>query len=531
MVEWNPFWTDMVKIENGGRYPLLLNRFHDHLEEYLIKSIVSTTDRLRYISYCCWAIGDIEHTMNCKVYYEFEEAFRRRESALAVGTYILQPKSSVGNYAIYGTEAMKNMVDSENKNYDCTFKVLPSQQLGAFGQYYKGTLQNWGLIYVDENGIIKLTEIGNELYKIMDMSLINSEYYKLYKGKKKVPGIVLKKWAICNEYDNITDLLHKKERDLYKNILFHLDQNDVTDYRRNSLIIYLEATMECNQKNICFDENVLRNILYYQKIIINNEIVEVKLSPFLGDTLFYWSMYEIHVYFRWWISEYFRFFLQKLSSSTDGLTLDEVFEDFNIEKFNIKILEIIGKELDYYTLTLNEMFELVSDINQSKQCFLEDKLSNVFLEDFSHVSAYLLMILSMLYDKYKIIKDDYRYVKVKMQLVDDYWYDELYRDFENVGEYNIAQFLKFLLNRYVINKHNNAMYAKNDLRRCWFTKSGDNYQHQADAKSIWRPAKHNIICHFIFDMKLAEYKKDCLVLTEEGKELYKLLKEKISNEQ
>jgi rRNA pseudouridine-1189 N-methylase Emg1 (Nep1/Mra1 family) len=48
MPDWNPFWTDMAKIESGGRYPLLLNRFHDHMEDLLIKGIVSTTDRELY---------------------------------------------------------------------------------------------------------------------------------------------------------------------------------------------------------------------------------------------------------------------------------------------------------------------------------------------------------------------------------------------------------------------------------------------------------------------------------------------------
>jgi len=41
---WMPYWNDTVKIESGGRHPLLLNRFHNHMEEFLIKSIVSTTD-------------------------------------------------------------------------------------------------------------------------------------------------------------------------------------------------------------------------------------------------------------------------------------------------------------------------------------------------------------------------------------------------------------------------------------------------------------------------------------------------------
>ena len=48
---WTPSWSDTVKIESGGKYPLLLNRFHDHLEKFLIKGIVSTTDRLIYLKY------------------------------------------------------------------------------------------------------------------------------------------------------------------------------------------------------------------------------------------------------------------------------------------------------------------------------------------------------------------------------------------------------------------------------------------------------------------------------------------------
>jgi hypothetical protein len=98
MPDWNPFWTEEVKIENGGRYPLLLNRFHDHLEEYLIKGIVSITERLRYISYCCWIIGDIEHTMKIDKYHEYEEAFRRRESALAIGSFLLNPETKLASY-------------------------------------------------------------------------------------------------------------------------------------------------------------------------------------------------------------------------------------------------------------------------------------------------------------------------------------------------------------------------------------------------------------------------------------------------
>lgn len=531
MTEWNPFWTDMAKIENGGRYPLLLNRFHDHMEDLLIKGIVSTTDRLRYISYCCWAIGDIENTGKCSDYYSFVEAFRRRESALAIGFYLLMPETALGNYTIYGTEVLKVRITNEGITYDCSFRILPSQELGAFGQYYKGTLQNWGLIYTDEEGVIRLTESGNELYEIMNSYYMNSEYYNSYRGKKNVPGMVLKNWAKLNSYDNIRDLKQKKERAFYKNILFHLKQKIVEDFRRDTLIVYLESIMECNKRGIGFNENVLRNIFYYSKIVHDEKIIDIKLSQFLDNAVFYWSIYEIHVYFRWWLSEFFRFFLQKLNSSSEGLTLEEVFNDLNIEKFNIKIGEIIGESHNWYSLTFNEVYKSISKINKPELNFLEDKFTYSEIDDFSHVSAYLTVILGLLLDKYKSINNDPRYLEVRMTLTNDFWFDELFRYLEMMGESKISSILKNITKLFVIDKHDKRMYEKKDLRRCWFTKSGNKYIHQADSRSIWRPAKHNIIINFLFDMKLIDIKDDNFIVSSEGIELYKFMKEKIYNGQ
>lgn len=524
MPEWNPFWTDMAKIESGGRYPLLLNRFHDHMEDLLIKGIVSTTHRLRYISNCCWAIGDIENKEKCSEYYSFVEAFRRRESALAIGYYLLKPKSSLGQYPIYGTEVLRVRVTNEDIDYDCSFKILPSQELGAFGQYYKGTMQNWGLIYTDENSVIKLTDSGNELYEIMDNHYKNSDYHKSYRGKKKVPGRALMDWGKLNEYDNIRDSHHKKERNFYKNILFHLNIKTVEDYRRDTLVSYLESIIECNNKGISFNEDVLRNIFYYYKIKQGEKIIDINLSPFLNNAIFFWKIYEIHVYFRWWISEFFRFFLYKLNNSSEGLKLDEVFSDFNVEKFNLKINEIIGIKKDWYSLTFEEIHKSISNINKLKIDFLEERLTYSEIEDFSHVSAYLIAMLILLLDKYKSINNDSRYLEVRMTLTDDFWFDELFRYLEGMGEVKNSDLLNNISKRFVLDKHDKRMYAKGDLRRCWFTKSGDKYIHQADTHSIWRLAKHNIIINFLFDMKLIDIKDDKIIVSDEGVELYNFLK-------
>ena len=75
---WQPQWTTQVRIEGGGRYPLGLNRFHDGLEDILIKGVIGAANRLHYITYCCWAIGDIEMSETCEDYAEFVDAFTRR---------------------------------------------------------------------------------------------------------------------------------------------------------------------------------------------------------------------------------------------------------------------------------------------------------------------------------------------------------------------------------------------------------------------------------------------------------------------
>ncbi len=530
MPNWNPFWTDEVKIENGGRYPLLLNRFHDHLEDYLIKGIVSITDRLRYISYCCWIIGDIEYTMKINKYHEFEEAFRRRESALAIGSFLLNPETELGNYVIYGRDYMRGRIEDVNVMHNTSFSVLPSNPLGAYGQYYKGTLQNWGITYIDDNGIIRLTDIGNELYRIMELIYKESDYYTHYKGKEHVPGTVLFNWAKINHYDNIRDRFHEEERNFYKRILFHLDQKNTEDYRRDSLTIYLECIDEAEKRNVVFDERFISSIFYFQMYSTDTEILKFTPSYFLDDACFYWMLYEMQVYFQWWISSFFQDFLNALKGSIMGLSSDEVIELVDADLFNHQVYKFLEKHEDYIELNFKEFIRLIKEYNDSKIQLLEESIAYDNVDSISENCANMMMTFSLLYQKYLDIKEDERFLKIRLYLSEDYWYKDIFEIMGSLNEKKIIEVLKLLLNRFVIQKHDNAMYEKRDLRRCWFTKSGERYIYQADANIEWRSAKHDKICKFLFDMKLINVKDNTFVVSKEGKELYKELKEKYYEE-
>ena len=535
MGEWDFFWTEEVAIESGGRYPLLLNRFHDHLEEYLIKGIVSVTDRLRYISFCCWAIGDIEIHVKPLKFESFLEAFRRREAALCIGTILLKPKTIMGNYTTYGRDVMRGKIDSVDKEYDTSFMVLPSNELGAYGQYYKGTMQSWGLTCINEQGIICLTEKGFELYKIMDELYSQTKYYTTYKGDKVVPGKVLLEWAEINTYDNITDEKHIKEREFYRDIIFHLDVKEVKDGRRDTFVIYLECIEKMQNEGCNFTEDYLSDILYYKKYIDEAGVLHnLELMPKLSNTQFHWMLYEMQGYFRWYISEYFRSFLKLLSGAPNGLSIDEVMNNIDQRTFNDFIYEYTDQKNEYYTMKLSEFSGIIEDIYDQDYFSWESALiynsRNNGVEGFSKVAAGLIMMISLLKIQFDLIKNDSRYLEIRINLTADFWFKDILEIFEGLKNKSLPEVLELILVEFVIRQHNNAMYEKKDLRRCWFTLCGNKYQYQADSNSIWRPAKHNIICNFLFDMGLILTSEQTFILSDEGKTFYRNIRKEYYEE-
>lgn len=523
---WAPMWNDAVKIESGGRYPLLLNRFHDHMEGLLIKGIVSLTDRLRYISYCCWAIGDIEKTCRLDNYSEFVEAFRRRENALALGLYLLkQEDSRYDSYTIYGSDRLSRVTPDDYGNYNCSFKMMQSVDMGAYELYYGGTMYNWGLVE-SKDGIVQLTGAGWRLHDIVAQYYIDTRYYTEYRGEQMVPGEVLMEWAEINSYDNIIDDFARRERDFYKEIIFRLDETDKVDYRRDTFALFLECIDQCNQANICFNEDILRNIHYFGRYYdVDGNVVEFQQPDYFSDVIFYWKIYELHVYFRWWVLEYFKYFLTVLKSKEGGMTIEAFIDSIDVNSFNNIAKEYLSDDLDYFNMELKDILNIIEE-----PTYIDDKYSEETITlnsgniDVSGELAKFVIVMASLYRKFEVLSDDNRYLSIRGKFVTDYWFDNLFMEFEGIEGMSIAQFLAYVLKKYIIEKHDRAMYEKKDLRRCWFTKENNRYIFQADTSSIWRPAKYMTIMRFLFDMNLIAYSDDILELTGEGVELYEYLR-------
>jgi len=511
---WKPTWTTEAKIESGGRYPLGLNRFHDALEDYLINGIVLAANRLRYYTYCCWIIGDIEVNEQCNTYEEFVEAFRKRENAVALGLYLIQPE-----YGIPGSDAISNIINDKKDKYDCTFRLMQSNELGAYGLYYAGSMYDWGLTETDETGIKKLTTLGQEIYVIHDKYYrrINPEYYIQYKGKSKVPTSVLSQWGEVNDFDNIID--HSKEREFYQRILFRLDHRTVTDLRRDTLLIFLHSISHCTQHHIVFTENTLQDIQYYHSFYDSEheKVYDIDLPSTLDDALAYWMLYEGHVYFRGWISRYFDVFLKYLKSNDDGKTIDDFLNTLQTDQFNETIDYFSGTPHNYID---DEMGKIISLL--PKDSTLNNPLSesNITLdnekENFSEILAKFVIVMNGLYVKFKKERSKIYYQELQGKLANDLWLDVLF-DFPNFEKMLVSDFLKIILKKHIVNQHDLIMFEKRDLRRCWFTLENQLYFHQADLSLIWRPAKYQTIMHFLEDLNFIEYDEEYISLTKEGK--------------
>jgi len=327
---WQPSWTEEVKIESGGRYPLGLNRFHNGLESFLIKGIVYTANRLRYLTYYCWTIGDIQKSVKCDQYSDFVEAFRLRENALALGLYLHEPE-----YGVVGSNALSHIVDRDVREYECDFNLMQSHQLGGYGLYYSGTADSLGLIQINEKGILELSGSGEKIYQIHLKKIRNSKYFQYFKGKKKVPTEVLFEWGDINDLDNIRLNNNSDEREFYKSIIFRLDHKKPSDLRRESFSYFLECILQCSKTSTVFNEDVLRNTHYYSQYYNEqNVICEMHLPDYFKDSQFYWKIYEGHAYFRWWLSKFFQQFLSYLKANEQGTTIDDFLNNIDQEEFN-----------------------------------------------------------------------------------------------------------------------------------------------------------------------------------------------------
>ena len=523
-MDWLLGWSKVEKIESGGRYPLGLNRFHSGMDDILIKSITEQANRLRYITYYCWVIGDIYKNTTNLTYVEFVKKFHLLENALTVGLYLYQPDAP-----FYGKDNINVKTSKDKTECNLDFQLMHSNLLGGFGLYYVGPMQNLGLIEINNNGIYSLTKKGEELYRIYESYLLahKTKYYESYISKDIVPTDVLLEWGRINDLDNIAEDECEDERSIYKYLQFRMDKKETSDFRRQSLCLFLEAINQSQRNNAKFTETTLKNIHYYQMYFDrDNKVVKFDVPEFLKEAIFYWNIYEGHGYFRGWMEKYLQIFLEFLKANDDGVSFDDFFDSLNLNEINTHLSSFIGEQIDFLNSPLDELKSIYKGVTAIDSVLSEESL---LPKDKSEtitmlLSKFTLTIMAIIV-RYESVRVDKRYLFIQDRRMGDLWFDKFYY-IPNIRKMTVLNFLKMCLKEYVIQQHDVIMYEKRDLRKCWFTTENGKYFFQADASPIWRPAKFRTIMNFLQDMKLIETQNDSYVLTKEGSNLYTEFKDK-----
>ena len=216
--------------------------------------------------------------------------------------------------------------------------------------------------------------------------------------------------------------------------------------------------------------------------------------------------------------------LKATNSADGGLTLNDFFALVDDEDFNRFTTSYTGISKDYYNAKVSDIMEIISSSPQINDSFSEESISsNRSINSFKELAKLLLMIIA-LWRKFEEIKNDVRFIRVNLNLSDDFGFNRLLSEIDSLKEMKVNEFLKYILKRHIIDQHDYRMYIMNDLRRCWFTKENERYIFQADESPIWRPAKFNIIQNFLIDMNLIEFKNELMILTPSGKKFYKFLR-------
>lgn len=520
-IDWVPKWTTTEVIEGGGRFPLALNRFLNGLEDLLIKGIIVQANRLRYISYYCWIIGDINRENPQISYSDFITQFTRRDNALAVGFYLIKP-----NFGYVGRDNLGSVINQAESDINLDFQILKSNRMGAYGQYYVGTMRTLGLINTNNQGIDTLTDLGEELFNIYEKYLLQfkSKYLDSGKGKQKCTPTVLKEWGEINNLDAIIQPEATGERDFFKKLLFHLDKKQTLDLRRQSLCLFFELINQSSQHSILFTEDEFRVSSFFGSYPWDTDSeFGCTIPDNLNNAFFYWKIYSGHIYFRGWIESYFQLFLEYLKSQEQGGSIDEFFTWLRQEEITQKINSLLKRSDITLETPMSTVLEHIKTAEKLKNPLsIESLYQNESIDEVPDFIAEFVIAMSGLMQHFASIRHDERYKYIQQQRFGDLWFDALFR-IPSLQSITIKNFLLFILKEFVIRQHNNVMYEKHDIRRCWFTTEGNRYFHQSDSIPIWGINKFSTIINFLTDLGFVQT-NEVVTLTPVAEAFYSKLK-------
>lgn len=538
-----PQWTKRVKMDMGGRDPLGLSRVSHLITDSLLQGIITTTDRARYYSFFCWAAW---HTQQGKPrrYQDFVDGMRRREAVTALATLLHDAETSLA-----GIEATKDWKSrSEGKDeYSCDFRVLPSSVLGAYSQYYAGSMAELGLILPLSNGTDSVTEEKGELLARLHHEAISKTPYiqkKLY-GKLRIPKDVLDNSSVFLSLDALDESFARNERAALIDLMFGREDNPTegTLRRRQTLALILNTVTQCQRHSIeirtaeASDPLDLRLVFqpyYYEKLKGDGRrLFSYEYPGNLSECLALWRQFCLHQYFIQALEIILCCVLELIGAEPQGLGLGEVVDRLVTGQFLKRLKTMIGKPCDSPKNLMKGM--QIESIPNRSFCYERRKSigTNHALSEEAILSggqaepgvmaADAIVLLAVLYAKWRSASDDKGIRTISEHAGNELWAWTFFNEMDGwLGAADWKDLLRELVRDHILRRHDQTMYLKRRLDSCWLHQHEGRLVKDQDYEPAWRSSRHKSALSILNDLGLLNINQNNVVtITREGQKLLK----------
>lgn len=541
-VKYLPQWTRRVAMEGSGRDPLGLSRVSDALTNFLLPSIITTTDRARYYSFYTWAIADIEELRKAKgARVSFEDAFQRREAAFAIASR-LGRKIDLPIVGIREVDAILASAD-KGDNVDTDFKVLPSNTTGGYGQYYGGCLHGLDLVRGDENGeLVPSPEQGRKLAAAFAAATAKSPYLTgNWRTRPRVPKNVLQQSAEFFSLDALAGRAADTERELLISLFFNLGESPSATRplnRQATLGMFLHVLKSCDDAGMAVSRReVDRDAVFwphYFGALSDNEhdLLRYQPAPAFAEAHAFWRQFSAHQFLAFALEEFLAAVLDALSLHPEGLTQSALLDKLvskvfaqdlkKVMKSNcatpaalLKAIGITDVPDVATSLAVTRRFHSESVLNEWNVCWNRDLSPQTRL-------GRATVLLALLYGKWRGRNDEDALLRVADEAKDELWLGTIFPwlDDWQAGQVDWRAAVAHLL-EWITMRHDQVKFQKRKLEASWFELANGRFVKQQDIVPGFRASRHGNATTVLQDLGLIKHGglDDPLRLTVRGRQV------------
>lgn len=524
----------------GGRDPLGLSRVAQSITDFLLTGIITQTDRARYYSFYCWALWHIQIEEPPKKFQNFVDAFRRREAAVALATVLNDEATSP-----VGVTAVRVKINEGRPvgQFNSDFRVLPSNQLGGYGQYYGGSIYNLGLTHSLEDGIARVTQGSAEALAIaFNDSIKNTPYIKkrLYL-EKNIPSKELDASKQFLTIDALSAPVCVKEREILRKLFFSFDQENIGErdlLRRLTLaqILYNVSEYEAKGQPARYDDvdwYLVYPTYYYDVLQFENKSTAAYACPEkFAVCRSFWRQYCLQQFITQAIENLMYAVLETVGSESGGLSLDDTISGLIGPDFFSMLKDVTGNSCKYpWQLLATSNVDMIPDerdsIKLQKKFSMTNEKSeyeilNIDKNSPGDALATVVLLLSCLYGKWRGVKNDTGCTYVAQHAGHELWMGSVipYLDTWLKKDMTWSEAMGIMIEGFVINQHDRVMYEKRRLDSCWLSRVEGKIIKEQDYSPKWRSSRHKNAVTILRDLGFLNVDEDMMIsITKDGRKI------------